>query len=311
MIVGAYAFRHSSFNDPTLSADLGAVWAYVANPLVFGLVSVARGLAAALERRRHRRLARLLARRRDPHGPDRQLPQRDRSRTTCCPPPPTSRRSSTATSTSRWPPRSRPSSPGSSPSSAPGSGACCATSTDGSCGGRAPRRATPARTTTRSPASPSGADGAATGALLGRRLDRDVGQHLVEPARHVPRLLAEHGEQRRHDGQAHDQRVGQDRDREQQAELLADAVGRQHEGDEHRGHDDRRGEDHSADRPDAIPDRVLRGLAVDVLLPDPAHQEDLVVHREPEEDRERDRWHEALDRPRTVESDQARGRGPS
>jgi ABC-type transport system involved in multi-copper enzyme maturation permease subunit len=42
-IVGAYVFRHSSFNDPSLSADLGAVWAYVANPLVFGLVSVGVG----------------------------------------------------------------------------------------------------------------------------------------------------------------------------------------------------------------------------------------------------------------------------
>jgi ABC-type transport system involved in multi-copper enzyme maturation permease subunit len=42
-IVGAYAFRHSSFTDPTLSADLGAAWGYVANPLVFGLVSVGVG----------------------------------------------------------------------------------------------------------------------------------------------------------------------------------------------------------------------------------------------------------------------------
>jgi ABC-type transport system involved in multi-copper enzyme maturation permease subunit len=42
-IAGAYAFRHDSFNDPTLSADLGAVWAYVANPLVFGLVSLGVG----------------------------------------------------------------------------------------------------------------------------------------------------------------------------------------------------------------------------------------------------------------------------
>jgi ABC-type transport system involved in multi-copper enzyme maturation permease subunit len=43
MIVAAYALRHSSVNDPTLSADVGAAWAYVANPLVFGLVSVAVG----------------------------------------------------------------------------------------------------------------------------------------------------------------------------------------------------------------------------------------------------------------------------
>ena len=39
----------------------------------------------------------------------------------------------------------------------------------------------------------------------------------------------------------------EDRDRQQQAELLADAIGRQHEGDEHRGHDDRRGEHDAAD----------------------------------------------------------------
>ena len=44
---------------------------------------------------------------------------------------------------------------------------------------------------------------------------------------------------------------------------------------------------------------------VDVLLADAAHEEDHVVHREPEEDRERDRRHERLDRPRPVEPGQA------
>jgi ABC-type transport system involved in multi-copper enzyme maturation permease subunit len=43
MIAAAYGFRHSSFNDPSLSADLGAVWGYLANPLVFGLVSLGVG----------------------------------------------------------------------------------------------------------------------------------------------------------------------------------------------------------------------------------------------------------------------------
>jgi ABC-type transport system involved in multi-copper enzyme maturation permease subunit len=42
-IAAAYLCRHSEFNDPTLRADLGAVWAYLANPLVFGLVSVGVG----------------------------------------------------------------------------------------------------------------------------------------------------------------------------------------------------------------------------------------------------------------------------
>ena len=43
LLVSAYAFRHSSFNDPTLSADIGAVWAYLANPIVYALVSMAVG----------------------------------------------------------------------------------------------------------------------------------------------------------------------------------------------------------------------------------------------------------------------------
>jgi ABC-type transport system involved in multi-copper enzyme maturation permease subunit len=42
-IVAAYSCRHSEFNDPTLSADLGAIWAYLADPIVFGLVSVGVG----------------------------------------------------------------------------------------------------------------------------------------------------------------------------------------------------------------------------------------------------------------------------
>ncbi len=33
----------SSFNDPTLSADLGGIWAYLANPLVYALVSLGVG----------------------------------------------------------------------------------------------------------------------------------------------------------------------------------------------------------------------------------------------------------------------------
>ena len=42
-LVAAYVLRHSSFNDPTLRADLGGIWAYLVNPVVFALVSVAVG----------------------------------------------------------------------------------------------------------------------------------------------------------------------------------------------------------------------------------------------------------------------------
>ena len=91
-------------------------------------------------------------------------------------------------------------------------------------------------------------------------------------------------------------RIRQDRDCEQQAELLGDAVGRDDEGREDRGHDDCRRDDHATDRGDAVLDGVTRVQAVDVLLPDATREEDHVVHRQPEEDRERDRRHERLDR---------------
>jgi len=42
-IVAAYVLRHNDFNEPTLRADAGAVWAYLVDPLVYGLVSVGVG----------------------------------------------------------------------------------------------------------------------------------------------------------------------------------------------------------------------------------------------------------------------------
>ena len=138
-----------------------------------------------------------------------------------------------------------------------------------------------------------------------RRLDREVREGLVEPARDRPGALAEHREQRRHHRHAHDQRVGQDRDAEQEAELLRDAIVADREGEEHRAHDQRGGDDHAADAGDAVGERAAHRLAPHVLLAHPAHQEDLVVHREAEQDGERDRRHERLDRPGPVEPEDA------
>jgi ABC-type transport system involved in multi-copper enzyme maturation permease subunit len=42
-IAAAYICDHSSFNDPTLRADIGGAWAYLVNPVVFALVSVGVG----------------------------------------------------------------------------------------------------------------------------------------------------------------------------------------------------------------------------------------------------------------------------
>ena len=48
----------------------------------------------------------------------------------------------------------------------------------------------------------------------------------------------------------------EDRDREQEPELLRDPVGAQDERGEDRAHDDRGGDDHAADRRDAVLDRL-------------------------------------------------------
>ena len=120
-----------------------------------------------------------------------------------------------------------------------------------------------------------------------------------------PRAFAQQRQQRRHEGHPHQQRVREDRDAEQQAELLGHPVRREQEREEHRRHDQRRRDDHAADAGDAVLHRLHRLGPVHVLLADPAHQEHLVVHREPEQDREGDRRNEALDRARAVEPDQA------
>ena len=86
------------------------------------------------------------------------------------------------------------------------------------------------------------------------------------------------------------------------SELLRDAIGGEDEGSEDGAHDHGRRDDHSADRGDPVLDGFPRLQPVDVLLPDPAHQEDHVVHREAEQDRERDRRHERLDQPCSVEA---------
>ena len=107
---------------------------------------------------------------------------------------------------------------------------------------------------------------------------------------------------RRDERHPDDEGVGQDRDREQQAELLRDAVGAEDERREDGAHDQRGGDDDPADRRDAMLDRLAGLEPVHVLLADAAHQEDHVVHREAEQDRECDRRDERLDRARLVEA---------
>ena len=129
-----------------------------------------------------------------------------------------------------------------------------------------------------------------------RRLDRDLGKDPVEPARDVPRLLAQHRQEGRHERHLHDSasvriatassspnsllmRSDVRMNAANTVPMISAAA--------------------TMTRPiAAIPcstaSRVLQ--SVDVLLADAAHQEDHVVHGEPEDDREGDRRHEGFDR---------------
>ena len=82
------------------------------------------------------------------------------------------------------------------------------------------------------------------------------------------------------------------------------------EGGEHAEHDQRRGGDHTSGRSQAVGDGdgvVLRAV---VLLLDPRQQEDLVVHRQTEDDGEQEHRHPRLDRPGLVDADQAHAPAP-
>ena len=62
-----------------------------------------------------------------------------------------------------------------------------------------------------------------------------------------------------------------------------DPVAAEHEGEEDRNHDDGRGVDHAAGLGEADPDRPPVVAGLQPLLVHPADQEDLVVHRQPEQ----------------------------
>ena len=89
------------------------------------------------------------------------------------------------------------------------------------------------------------------------------------------------------------------------AEQLDRQVPAERERGEDADHDRGGRRDHPAGRGEAVDDRLGGVLALLPLLVDARHQEDLVVHREAEDDREDHHRQERLDRRRGVEPDQA------
>ena len=144
------------------------------------------------------------------------------------------------------------------------------------------------------------------GAGGARALDLQVWKPAVEPCRQPPVGLAEQQHQRRHEHRAYEERIERDGAGEPDAEQLDHPLTAEHERREHQEHDRRRRGDRAAGRGQAVGDRGAVVPAPMPLLVDAADQEHLVVHREPEQDREHDHRQERLDRPGLVDAEQAR-----
>ncbi len=131
---------------------------------------------------------------------------------------------------------------------------------------------------------------------LDRTLDAEVRQP-VQPARQVPVAVAQQRHRRRHQDRADDRRVEQHGDAEAEAHLLQeDQTGR-------RANPPKTATMINAApvmifavacRPTATDSRLLLRLVV--VLPDPAEQEDVVVHAEAEQHREEEERQPGLDR---------------
>lgn len=137
-----------------------------------------------------------------------------------------------------------------------------------------------------------------------------VGQDPVEPARQRPGAAAEQGHHRRDDGHPDDERVEEHGGGETQADRLDQCGVAEDEPGEHGDHDDRSRRDHSGPVAEPGDYRLLRFGPVDVLLPHPGHQEDLVAHGEAEHDADHEDRQNAHDGRGLVDTQEAREPSP-
>ena len=117
----------------------------------------------------------------------------------------------------------------------------------------------------------------------------------LEPLRQVPVPVAEQLHARRQEDRPDDGRVDQDRRGEPDPELLEDHRLKGAEDGEHADHHDRRARHDPRRGLDPVRHRRLRVHAAVVALTDPAEDEDVVVHRQPEEDHEEEDREERVD----------------
>ncbi len=138
---------------------------------------------------------------------------------------------------------------------------------------------------------------------VGERLDVHLRDPL-EPPREPPVAVSEQLHGRGHEHDADERRVDEDRRRETDPEELDHPDVAQHEASEDAHHDRRRRGDHASGRGQAVGDGEAVVTGSVVLLPNARQQEDLVVHREPEHDREQHHRDERLDGPGPLDAQQ-------
>ena len=140
--------------------------------------------------------------------------------------------------------------------------------------------------------------------VLDAALDVEAGNNSIEHLRQRPVGVADDEHERGHEHRADDQGVHQHRRGEAEAEHLDDHLTSEDERAKDEDHDRRRGRDRPPGRFQAPGNRepVIAGAMP--LLIDSAHEKDLVVHREAEQDREHHHRDERLDRSGMVDAEQ-------
>ncbi len=134
--------------------------------------------------------------------------------------------------------------------------------------------------------------------------DVQVGQDLVQPFRNPPVLVAEQLHRRGNEQHADERGVDQDRARQAQAEQLDGPKIFQHEAAKDDDHDQRCGGNDPCRRGQSVSNGVGGIASPVVLLLHTGEKEDLVVHREPEQDREQHHGDERFDRTRLRQVEQ-------
>src|SRR5918993_3412709 len=132
------------------------------------------------------------------------------------------------------------------------------------------------------------------GYVLGEPLasfDGKVRGRALQPLRQPPAHRSEERHDRRYQYAPDDGGIDRDRYGHAETELFDGGVTVYYEGEEDGDHDHGRRGDHTRRGGEAVDDGLVRIAGLFVLLPDVGHQEDLVVHRQAEEDGEHHQGH--------------------